>query len=199
MRGGERRSGGAIRAFLALEIPAAIREDLAQHVASLRRQLEPARWVRPGALHLTLRFLGESAPEGLDELVERLRPVLAPLAPVTVRLAGAGFFPGPRRPRVAWIGGEAPDAAEVAAAIDDAAHHLGWNRERRPFALHLTLARLKSPWSTGSVDRWLEWGRGYAAAPFVCREVILFESRLAPGGAVYTPLHQLPLGGPAGR
>ncbi|HHQ49244.1 MAG TPA: RNA 2',3'-cyclic phosphodiesterase [Acidobacteria bacterium] len=185
---------GAIRAFLALEIPAAIKEDLARQVAALKPRLEPARWVRSEGLHLTLKFLGESEPDRLERLADLLRPLLKGGGPVEVRLAGSGFFPGPRRPRVAWVGGTAAGAAEAASAIDTAARRLGWERERRPFALHLTLARLRSPWRGESVERWLEWGRGYAAAPFVCREVVLFRSRLEPGGAVYTPLERLPLG-----
>lgn len=164
----------------------------------LRPRLEPARWVRPEGLHLTLKFLGESSPGDLEALANALAPRLEPLAPVEVRLSGSGFFPDPRRPRVAWVGGEAPGAAGVASEIDAAAVAAGWERERRPFALHLTLARLRRPWGPGSVESWLEWGRGYAAPAFRCDEVILFESRLAPGGAIYNPLRTLTLGGMEG-
>jgi len=189
---------GTIRAFLALEMPEEIKGALAREMEALRPRLESARWVRPAALHLTLKFLGESRPAELEALTASVRPALARCAPVEVRLSGSGFFPGPRRPRVAWVGGEAPGSREVAAAIEDAAAGLGWERERRPFALHLTLARLRSPWRRESVERWLEWGRGYSAVPFTCREVVLFESRLGAGGAVYTPLERLALSGGGG-
>ncbi len=199
-REGSRRSsrGDGIRAFFALEIPRDIRERLARELEDLRPRLEPARWVRPEGLHLTLKFLGESAPGDLEELADALALRLETLAPVEVRLSGSGFFPGPRRPRVAWVGGEAPGATTVASEIDAAAVAAGWERERSPFALHLTLARLRRPWGPGSVESWLEWGRGYSASAFRCDEVILFESRLEPAGATYTPLRKLPLGGTGG-
>ncbi len=189
---------GAVRAFFALEIPVEVKEGLAREVEALRPRLEPARWVRTEGLHLTLKFLGESPPADLQALVAALRPGLESCAPVEVRLFGSGFFPGPQRPRVAWVGGEAPGAGRVAAEIEEAAAQGGWGRERRPFALHLTLARLRRPWQPETVERWLEWGKGYRAKPFTCGEVVLFESRLERGGAVYTPLERLPLKGLGG-
>jgi len=197
-RSGRRPGDGAVRAFFAFEIPREVRGRLGEELEALRPQLEPARWVRLAGLHLTLKFLGESALEDLETLANTLAPRLKALKPVEVRFSGSGFFPNERRPRVAWVGGEAPGAASVASEIDAAAVAAGWERERRAFSLHLTMARLRRSWGPESVESWLEWGRGYSAPAFRCEDVVLFESNLEPAGAAYTPLRKLPLRGTGG-
>ncbi len=184
---------GPMRAFVALEVPAAVRATLADGIARLRAELPRARWVRPEGVHLTLKFLGESDPGTLEELARGLRASLAGAGAVGVELGGAGFFPNPARARVAWIGGAAAGAPELAATIDRAATRLGWDRERRPWSLHLTLARLDRPWPRFASERFLEWGRALRPEPFTCPDAVLLSSRLQPGGAVYTELARIPL------
>ncbi len=159
------------RAFLALEVPAAVKTQLAAAQENLRRELPRARWTRPDGWHLTLKFLGE----------------------VNVRLGGTGFFPSKERPRVAWVGGAADGAESIVAEVERAAEAAGFPRERRPWSIHLTQARLKARWPSAAVDRFLEWGETLDLEAFDCREVVLFESDLQPGGAVYTALERLPL------
>lgn len=184
----------AVRAFVALELPEEVRELIRREQTQLRAELPRARWTRPEGQHLTLKFLGETAAEVLIELNRALAGATAGLPPVSVSLAGSGFFPNPMRPRVAWVGGEAPGGAELAAAVDAAAIGVGFTPERRPWSLHLTQARLERRWPREAVERFLEWGRGFEPAPFSCAEVVLFESELRPGGAVYTALERFPLG-----
>jgi len=182
-----------IRAFLALEVPAAIKERLAAAQEGLLRELPRARWTRPDGWHLTLKFLGEVAAPALDGLAAELAPALRGLGAVNVSLGGTGFFPSPARPRVAWVGGVADSAELIVEAVERAAEGAGFPRERRPWSIHLTQARLKDRWPSAAVDRFLEWGEELGLEPFDCREVVLFKSDLQPGGAVYTALERLPL------
>ena len=184
---------GLIRAFLALEVPAAVKMQIASAQEILRRELPRARWTRPDGWHLTLKFLGEVAPPELDELTTALAPRLRGIGEVNVRLGGTGFFPSKERPRVAWVGGAADGAESVVAEVERAAGAAGFPRERRPWSIHLTQARLKARWPSAAVDRFLEWGETLDLEAFDCREVVLFESDLQPGGAVYTALERLPL------
>jgi len=184
---------GLIRAFLALEVPAVVKTQLAVAQEILRRELPRARWTRPDGWHLTLKFLGEVAAPALDELTTALAPSLRGLGAVSVHLGGAGFFPSPARPRVAWVGGAADGAESVATTVERAAEAAGFPRERRPWSIHLTQARLKARWPSAAVDRFLEWGEALELEAFDCQEVVLYKSDLQPGGAVYTALERLPL------
>lgn len=182
-----------VRAFLAFEIPEAVRSRLAAYRHALRSDLPAARWTRPEGWHLTLKFLGETEPKILDELTANLEPGLKGLGAVTAHLHGSGFFPTPANPRVAWIGGDVNGSEPVVAAVEAAAAAVGFARERRPWSAHVTLARLRSRWPHAAVERFLEWGRDVDLSAFACAEVVLIESSLEPGGAVYTPLERFPL------
>ena len=47
-----------IRAFLAIELPDALRPGLAQVQGELKRSHADVRWVAVGNIHLTLKFFG---------------------------------------------------------------------------------------------------------------------------------------------
>ena len=107
--------------------------------------------------------------------------------------SGEGFFPSPANPRVAWVGGVVADVGPVIEALEEAAEAVGFARERRAWSVHLTVARLKGRWPRSAVERFLAWGGELELEPFACTEVVLFESALVPGGAVYTALERMPL------
>ncbi len=182
-----------IRAFVALEMPPSVREIIRREQSAIRAELPRARWTRPEGQHLTLKFLGEASTDVLARLKPLIAAGVAGLSSVSVSLSGVGFFPSPQRPRVAWVGGRADGGAELAAAVDAAAVVAGFPAERRPWSPHLTQARLDRPWPRRAVEAYFEWGRGLEFEPFTCREIVLFSSRLGPGGAVYTPLERFPL------
>ena len=152
----------SIRAFLALEIPDHIKAQLASAQEELRDELPRARWTRPEGWHLTLKFLGEVERPVLADLGCRARShVFAALARFAVEARErTGFFPliecDP-----AWHGSEVQptELRRVVAAVEEAAENRWFSqRERRPWSVHLTQARLKSQWPKAAVDRFLEWG-----------------------------------------
>jgi 2'-5' RNA ligase len=183
-----------IRAFLAVEIPVHVKNEIASRRQRLVEELPRAGWVRPEGQHLTLKFLGDVDQTVLSNLGELLEPRLRELQPVTVRLTGTGFFPSVRRPRVAWIGGSADGAGAVVETVETIAEGCGLDRERRRWSIHITQARLKDRWSEDDVDQFLEWGNRLDLEPFEAGEVVLFSSDLRPTGAVYTALGRFPLG-----
>jgi 2'-5' RNA ligase len=187
-------AGEVARAFLAFEIPPTVRSRLAEIQRQWRRELPRARWTRPAGWHLTLKFLGDVDYPTLEALTTELAPALGSLSTVVVRLHGTGFFPSSARPRVAWVGGSAAGADAVVEAVEDAAEAVGFEREKRPWKIHLTQARLKERWPKTTVDSYLDRGGDLDFEAFDCREVVLFKSDLQAGGAVYTALERMPLG-----
>lgn len=138
-----------VRAFVGIPLPQACQElvgDLGHLLAPLARgRISP---VRAGNAHLTLRFLGDvprSGPAGALAVAEALAGVA--FTRFTLRLAGGGFFPGPRRPRVVWAGlaEGAGTCQTLAGAVEAALSPLGFAPEGKPFTAHLTLARLREP------------------------------------------------------
>ena len=182
-----------LRAFFALEIPAGIRSVVLAEREEIRQNLPRARWTRPQGWHLTLKFLGNTDPQLLNDLANDLRPRLSGHGAVTVRLGGTGFFPSQSRPRVAWVGGAAEGVEGLVTAIEDSASSLGAARERRRWGLHLTQARLRGAWPPAAVERFLQWGQELEIESFICSEAILFSSDLRSDGAVYTAMERFSL------
>jgi RNA 2',3'-cyclic 3'-phosphodiesterase len=181
-----------VRVFVALDIPDAVREAIAAFVARVRPACLGARWVRVAGAHVTLKFIGEVAPEKIASIRSALSAVAAP-ASIEMNFHSVGFFPSEHRPRVFWAGIEADDApSNLARAVDEALAPLGFPREQRAFAPHLTLARfddargLEKLHAAIAAAGSLEFGRAVAA------EFHLYQSVLKPGGAEYTRLATFP-------
>jgi 2'-5' RNA ligase len=182
-----------LRLFVALEIPSAVRENLAALMNELRAadassSKNKARWVRPENLHVTLKFIGDVDAGKLDAIRASLAEVRADRS-VELRFRGLGFFPNENRPRVLWAGMEAsPNLATLAADIDARLEKLGIPRETREFSPHLTLARFdprgisEKLRATALENATREFGAVRSS------EFHLFESKTRPTGAEYTRL-----------
>ena len=177
-----------VRAFVALEIPADTRERIAALVSALKPSLPGVRWLASDTYHLTLRFLGPSAPEVLAALEAPLRAAAAACPATTVRVGGLGVFPAPRAARVLWLGLSLPPSLlDLQAACERAAVAAGYPPEGRPFRAHLTLGRWREP------QRFVPIPHEELGEALVDR-LVLFRSDLKPARAVHTPLLELPLG-----
>lgn len=185
-----------MRLFVAVHLPEELRERLAAAQEWLRAAQADVSWVRPSNLHLTLKFLGETAPETLERVGVALAAVAAGTAPFALTVRGLGSFGG-RLPRVVWAGvaeGTEPLGA-LAASAEAALAGAGFPREARPFRPHLTLGRVRSPRNAAALLGILreESGRPFGTAPV--GELALMQSQLDPRGAIHTLLARYSLGG----
>lgn len=186
-----------MRLFVALEIPEAVRREVARRVAGLRERLPRAKWVDTANLHLTLLFLGQVDDGKVPVLAEALREAFAKHPSLDLRLAQAGTFP-PRRPaRVAWVGMETPgDLSGLQAdATSAAVEAIGFEPEDRPFSPHVSLARCEPSWPRDASDKFVNAFPGTIGQPWTAERGVLMESRLSPRGARYRVAAELPLGG----
>ncbi|HNZ97239.1 MAG: RNA 2',3'-cyclic phosphodiesterase [Acidobacteria bacterium] len=185
-----------MRLFVAVAIPEAHRQRLGERLRALGPASPRARWERAEKLHLTLRFLGEVAPQRLPELEAALAGATASASPLTVRLTAGGAFPPAGRARVLWVGAE-PEAGLVTLqqAVATAVAPFAEREEGRPFRPHLTLARCDPPWEAREVARFVSELGTPAPEPFPVTACQLVESRLGPGGARHTGIASFPLGG----
>lgn len=186
-----------MRLFVALEIPAAVRDNLAAQVAELRELSAKVadkrpRWVRPENLHVTLKFIGEVAPTKLAGIRDALSAIRSD-APVEIKFRGLGFFPNEQHPRVLWAGLDASaNLPPLAGDIDGALETQGIALERRPFTPHLTLARIEPPGLHEKLRAAIQKNGAREFGSFQTREFYLIESKLKPSGAEYTTLASYP-------
>ncbi len=184
-----------IRAFIAIELPDELRVALEEAQARLKRARVGVKisWTKIANLHLTLQFLGYVA----EPVVERISVALADMAvqPFAVPVSGVGAFPDERRPRVLWIGCDdvAGKLKTLAAAVQAVTQPLGFEPERREFAAHLTLGRIKFPRPDAALTKALDSLKTQTFGTLRVDAVHLFQSQLHPDGSIYTKLssHQL--------
>lgn len=172
--------------------------DGAAIVGPIRRGSNDVRWVRLDGLHVTLRFLGPTLEDRVEAVAGAVRAVAAMSAPFDVRLAGAGAFPTPERPRALWLGVEdgAAELGDLAARLDAELARLGWAPDERPFRAHLTLARSDGVRAGPRLARRLMAAADDFSAPWHAGTIVLFESRTGGGPARYVPLVEARLAGP---
>ena len=186
-----------MRLFVALEIPAAVRDNLAAQIKELRDLSTKVadkrpRWVRPENLHVTLKFIGEVSPTKLDGILNALSAIRSD-TPIDLKFRGLGFFPNEQHPRVLWAGLDASaDLTSLARDIDGALESQGIARERRAFTPHLTLARIEPPGLHEKLRAAIKEKRAREFGSFQTHEFHLIESKLKPSGAEYTTLATFP-------
>jgi 2'-5' RNA ligase len=181
-----------VRLFVALVVPSEVREKLAALICELRAIAPKEKWVRAENLHVTLKFIGEVAPEKLEAIRGALAIVLSD-SPVKLDFRGLGFFPHEKHPRVFWAGIEAsPNLKKLAADIDLAVGKLGIPREERAFSPHLTLARFETRKLPDKLQLAVQGDSTREFGACETREFHLIESKLKPSGAEYTTLQSFP-------
>ena len=187
-----------VRAFVAVPLPEATCRALNPLRRQLAHDLPEVHWSRLETLHLTLRYFGDLPEETLEKIGGIMLSIGLSHAPFVAALRGIGVFPEPQRARVFWLG--IHDQGGLAALYADLERRLpeiGIPREVRPFTPHLTLGRHR--------------GRGLPVGPVLKRyqeevgepltidQIVLFESRLQPSGALHLPRRRVVLeGGGAG-
>jgi 2'-5' RNA ligase len=185
------------RLFVAVELPASVREALALLQSQLRRRgLDSLRWARPEGIHLTLKFLGETPAGRVPAIAEALGRATAGVRPHELRLGSLGAFGG-RSPRVVWVDiqGRTDELLRLQRQTEEALAALGFAREKRAFSPHVTLARIR-PEDARHAARALPEALAAASVPeasLTVEEMSLMMSKLGPGGAVYTRLEAFPL------
>ncbi len=188
-----------IRAFIAVDLTPEIYQRLEQVSAQIRQRLgeAPVRWAPVENIHLTLKFLGDVSLTNLEMLKKLLQAEVAGHRIFEISVGGIGSFPTIHRPRVVWVGVEAPpELGSLQCGIETEMERLGYAREDRPFSAHLTMGRVSRNATSQEVRKIGEAldsiKVGFLGVAQI-REVHLYKSDLKPKGAIYTRIFTTPL------
>jgi len=181
---GQRELGNGVRVFVAVFPPLEVRKALVRAARELPVGGE-IRWTRPENVHVTLKFLGDVAEEGLVRIAEVLESVGERHEAFEAVPSGFGAFPSTRRARVVWagIGDGAGRLQALARDVERSLQPLGFEPEIRPYTPHLTLGRARG--------RPVVLDAAGATVPglrFPVRNLELVESVLGGAGAAYSTL-----------
>jgi 2'-5' RNA ligase len=183
---------GVLRCFLALELPILLQDAVEAALTELRERLgaDLVRWVPSRNVHLTLKFLGDTATSSLDLIQSTIEVAAAQFKPFEVVVGGFGMFPSSRMPRVLWVGLAAPrELTALHREVDLATVRLGYASEGRAFAPHLTVGRIRQSMTAAESQRLrgeLEHMTIEELGRWTVDAVHLFRSELRPSGSLYT-------------
>jgi 2'-5' RNA ligase len=182
----------AVRTFVALELSESARTGILSVVDELRRRGIRASWARESTLHLTLKFLGDVEERALPEVVEAVSRASRQVSSFTLETRSLGAFPSPQRPRVLWVGVEAPDALyQLARDVDAELGRLGFPRERKRFHPHITLGRVRDERAASVLSVFEDMSVPREVTEV--RELRVMKSTLRPQGAVHELVDAVPL------
>jgi 2'-5' RNA ligase len=191
----EQKLKSVFRAFTAIDLSPTIIERIAQISDGLQTKLAgmPIRWVPAGNYHLTLKFLGDVSVANVEMIQEIIYSVANGSQAFEMSVGGFGVFPNEKRPRIIWIGIEAPPVLfSIQRNIDHDTARLGYQTDEREFAPHLTLGRVSRNANHAEIRQMSEILKaetvGFIGATRV-KALHLYRSDLQPGGAVYNKVY----------
>jgi len=178
-----------VRTFIAIDIED---ENVVQGIVSFQRELVKYgkfKIVKPENLHITLKFLGEVDPSKIGIIAEVLDNIETDTFEICFR--GLGCFPSPARPNVVWVGVSEDNSSllHIWSYIEDQLQKYGFQRERRGFKPHLTIARVKFISDRQGFRNLIYRYRGFELGVQKVSSIKLKKSVLTPTGPVYSDLH----------
>ncbi|HMK45817.1 MAG TPA: RNA 2',3'-cyclic phosphodiesterase [Methanocella sp.] len=178
-----------IRVFIAVNLDPAIREKIGEVCRDFG--MKGIKTVRPELIHITLKFLGYVDEGRVDEIADALKAVKTP--PFVAVFRSVGGFPGPKNPRVIWIGAEGPFDG-LNRQTEDAMVGIGFPREGR-FNAHVTVGRVKfpTPEQKQRLPQLFERYRSFDAGSMVVDRIHVMKSTLSPAGPTYEVLREISL------
>ncbi len=185
-----------MRLFVAIDI----NDDVRKAVANLQRRLKDKmkngnglKWAEPENMHLTLKFLGETEENRIDEINTAIEIACDDKKAFEFSLSALGTFGRPAK--VLWLGSEKPDEriVKLAADLEQALEQLGFEKENRPFSAHLTLGRVKDKGVDKNLRRTLKDCIKADVPQISVDTICLYKSQLTQDGPIYTLLRKIEL------
>lgn len=182
-----------MRCFIAINIDEQIRKSLDTLQSELRGKAEvrkgDVKWVRPEAMHLTLKFLGEIRDEQAVEVCNITKEVANRHKSFDVDVETVGCFGG-RSARVLWIGAgqNCDELLQLQEDLERQLESAGWPREARKFSAHLTLCRIRNAKAGFKLAQMVKEYENLHLGSMPADSVTVYQSELTPQGPIYTSL-----------
>ena len=181
------------RGFISADIEPS--ESLASLLRELARSRADLKIVKPELLHVTLKFLSDTGEELVEQISARIVEATSEVAPFRIRLLGMGAFPSMSNIRVVWVGIEdGRPLQEIASKLDLSLKDLGFERDKKGFVPHLTLARTRSGRNMANLQEIIRSNAATDYGEYLMDRVLLKKSVLSPQGPTYSNVREYLLG-----
>jgi len=182
-----------MRCFIAIDIDEQIRKAMADLQQELQDKADikrgDAKWVDPGNIHLTLKFLGEIKDNQIMDICNITGEVAGRHKRFELGIESVGHFGG-KSARVLWVGmGQSCEKLlKLQEDLEQQLDQAGWPREARKFSGHLTLCRIRNAGAGVKLAQLAREYGDYALGTMPADSVSVYQSQLTPRGPIYTVL-----------
>ena len=180
-----------IRGFIAFDIA---NDNVFNRIATAQKMIlqtnADVKLVEPKNIHITVRFLGEIAPDVVEKVYEAMKNIK--FTPFNITLSGLGVFPTINYPRVVWAGitDGAQQLKSIFEQLEPQIHELGFAPEPEGFTPHLTIARVRSGANKQRLVDLVQRQEFYDFGNIRADCLRLKKSVLSPKGPAYTTIKE---------
>jgi len=178
------------RAFIAVDVgPLPALLELADKLRAARADI---KLVEPENIHVTLKFLGDTEEDLVEEIHRHMSESVKDVEPFTLRLEKMGAFPGLNYMRVVWVGMEgAEPLVQIARSLNSALKPLGFRSDKKGFKPHLTVARVRSPRNINELRQAIEAHMENPFGEVQVDRIVLKKSVLSSQGPTYSDVREV--------
>ncbi len=179
-----------VRAFISIELPDEIKEQIDPLVTDLREQdLFKGTFTSKNKYHVTLRFLGEINDQQVDAVKKTLHDLQ--FDAFDISLKGMGTFPSKDYIKVVWVGADigASETTKLQKELDERLAKVGFQKQKQ-FHPHVTVARVNKVYQEykPSLLEFIDLHADIEFGSFEVQKLYLMKSTLTPSGAIYEEL-----------
>ncbi len=186
-----------MRVFIAVELSPGQKKALESLQSELKKDLKNIKWVAPGNLHVTMKFLGETSPEELMLITNDLQTDLHNFSSFPMDIEGTGVFPGREKARVFWAGinGGREGLVKLNGIIEKVINKFPeispGKQNNKLFSPHITMGRFRQPPPAGIIKNILEQTDNFKGDNGYIESISIYKSTLMSAGPRYDLLQKI--------
>jgi RNA 2',3'-cyclic 3'-phosphodiesterase len=185
-----------IRALIAIDLDERLKRELTRIQQRLSKAEADIKWTAPKNMHLTVKFLGDIAPEHVDTIEGALSDIADRFPSFHMDIGMLGAFPNTELPKIIWAGvtKRANILEQIARDLDDDLKGIATAPSDNNFLAHITIGHARTAKGLKQLSTLLKDTQPPSGLSQKVQRITLFRSELFPKGAVYHTLCTKTLG-----
>ncbi len=185
-----------ILAFIAIDLDERLKRELTRIQQRLSKAEADIKWTEPKNMHLTIKFLGDIAPENVDAIESALSDIADRFPSFHMDIGTLGAFPNMELPKIIWAGvsKRANILEQIARDLDDDLKGIATAPNDNNFLAHITIGHARTVKGLKQLSTLLKDTHPPSGLSQKVQRITLFRSELFPKGAVYHTLCTKTLG-----
>lgn len=182
-----------MRLFIAINLSETNKNIIENNIKLLKKSIsENLKWTKKNQWHLTLKFLGETDENQINQIKTIMERSVRKQQPFSLLFKGIAAFPNLDYPSVIYLGVTegTKKLKSINNYLEQEMSKIGFKESRNAFTPHITIARIRRSNDKKRVGRELNYflaknKNNLIETEMMANNISLIESTLHPSGAIY--------------